>query len=137
MSLLVVGSLGLDRIETPYGTAEEELGGSASYFAFAASHFAPVRLVGVVGEDFPEAHLARFAARPIDLGGLQRARGATFRWHGAYEGRMEQARTLDVQLNVLGEVVPEVPDEFADSRYVFLANGPPDMQMGVLDRVTR
>jgi sugar/nucleoside kinase (ribokinase family) len=135
MTLLVVGSLGLDRIETPYGTAEEELGGSASYFAFAASHFSPVRLVGVVGEDFPEAHLSRFAARPIDLAGLHRAPGATFRWHGAYEGRMDQAQTIDVQLNVLGEIVPAVPEEFADSRYVFLANGPPEMQMEVLDRV--
>jgi sugar/nucleoside kinase (ribokinase family) len=136
MALLVVGSLGLDRIETPYGTAEEELGGSACYFAFAASQFAPVRLVGVVGEDFPQAHLERFAARPIDLGGLQHAEGATFRWHGSYKGRMEQATTLDVQLNVLGDVAPEVPDAFADSRYVFLANGPPQMQMGVLERVT-
>lgn len=137
MPLLVVGSLGLDRIETPHGTAEEELGGSASYFSFAASHFTPVRLVGVVGEDFPDAHLSRFGDRPIDMTGLHRAPGATFRWHGAYEGRMDQARTIDVHLNVLGEVVPEVPREFADSRYVFLANGPPEMQMSVLERIAQ
>jgi sugar/nucleoside kinase (ribokinase family) len=132
MSLLVVGSVGLDRVETPYGSTDGELGGSAVYCAFAASYFAPVRLVGVVGTDFPEAYIARMARRHIDLRGLQRVPGATFRWHGNYEGRMEQARTVSVQMNVLEGVEPRVPADYADSRYVFLANGPPAVQMRVL-----
>ena len=86
MALLVVGSVGLDRVETPYGTAEEELGGSAVYFSFAASQFCPVRLVGVVGDDFPAECAARIERRPIDTSGLARGEGETFRWHGAYEG---------------------------------------------------
>ncbi|MHC4789189.1 MAG: PfkB family carbohydrate kinase [Planctomycetota bacterium] len=135
MALLVVGSVGLDNVDTPHGSTAGELGGSAVYFSFAASHFSPVRLVGVVGEDFPPACRERLAARPIDLRGLRQVTGETFRWHGAYEGRMEQARTLDVRMNVLGDCEPEVPDDFADSRYVFLANAPPAGQMRVLDQV--
>lgn len=135
MALLVVGSVGLDRVETPHGSADEELGGSATYFSFAAAHFSPVRLVGVVGRDFPSSCLERLARRPIDLEGLRQVEGQTFRWHGAYEGRMDQARTLDVKMNVLATHQPEVPAGYADSRYVFLANGPPAMQMRVLDQV--
>lgn len=135
MGLLVVGSLGLDRIETPHGSAEDELGGSAAYFSFAASLFGPVRLVGVVGADFPAEHIARLDGRGIDLAGLRRVAGKTFRWHGSYEGRMDQATTLETQLNVLGDVPPEVPPAYADSRYVFLANGPPEVQMSVLEQV--
>ncbi|MHC5033952.1 MAG: PfkB family carbohydrate kinase [Planctomycetota bacterium] len=135
MALLVVGSVGLDRVETPYGSTEDELGGSAIYFSFAASHFSPVRLVAVVGDDFPPAYLDRLAARPIDLQGLRHVAGSTFRWHGAYEGRMEQARTVDVQMNVLDEVEPDVPADYADSRYVFLANAPPAAQMRVLRQI--
>ena len=136
MTLLVVGSVGLDKVETPYGTAEDELGGSAVYFSFAASHFCPVRLVGVVGRDFPAECLARIERRPIDTSGLAHVDGETFRWHGAYEGRMDQARTVDVQLNVLGSTQPRVPPAFADSRFVFLANGPPATQAAVLAQVT-
>jgi sugar/nucleoside kinase (ribokinase family) len=137
MSLLVVGSIGLDKVETPYGSTSEELGGSAVYFSFAASHFSPVRLVGIVGKDFPAAYRARLAARPIDLRGLQQVEGATFRWHGAYEGRMDQARTVNVQLNVLGGYEPVIPAAYADSRFVFLANGPPPSHLRALAQVRR
>jgi sugar/nucleoside kinase (ribokinase family) len=137
MGLLVIGSVGLDTVETPLGATDEELGGSAVYFAFAASHFAPVRLVGVVGRDFPPPCMARLSRRPIDLGGLLQADGRTFRWHGSYEGRMNEARTLDVQMNVLGACQPDVPAAFADSRYVFLANGPPASHIRALAQVRR
>ncbi len=132
MTLLVAGSVGLDTVETPHGSTEEELGGSAVYFAFAAAHFSPVRLVAVVGRDFPPGCLERLGRQPIDLAGLRQVEGATFRWHGVYEGRMAQARTLDVQMNVLGTCPPDLPAGYADSRYVFLANGPPAGQMQVL-----
>ncbi|MCK4283153.1 MAG: sugar kinase [Candidatus Brocadiae bacterium] len=135
MSLLVVGSVALDKVETPYGSADDELGGSAVYFSFAAVCFSPVRLVGAVGQDFPPAYVQRLASRAIDLRGLQQAEGRTFRWHGAYEGRMEQARTLDVELNVLARFQPDIPRDYADSRYVFLANGSPATHMHVLDQM--
>ena len=135
MSLLVVGSVALDDVETPYGARRSELGGSAVYFSFAAACFGPVRLVGVVGSDFPAEYLERLARRPIDLAGLQRAQGRTFRWHGAYEGRMEQARTLAVSLNVLGGFTPRVPPAYANSSYVFLANASPGTHVQVLDQV--
>ncbi|KPK65342.1 MAG: hypothetical protein AMK73_03225 [Planctomycetes bacterium SM23_32] len=135
MALLVVGSVGLDRVETPYGSTQEELGGAAVYFALAACHFAPVRLVGVVGQDFPADCMERLARQPIDLTGLHRAQGRTFRWHGTYAGRMNEARTLDVQMNVLGSCRPEVPATFADSGYVFLANAPPDSHIRALSQL--
>ncbi len=137
MSLLVVGSVALDTVETPYGSVQEELGGSAVYFSLAASQFGRVRLVGVVGRDFPQAYLDRLASRDIDLAGLQQAEGETFRWHGAYKGRMEQARTVDVRLNVFERFVPSIPADYADSRHVFLANGSPTTHMRVLEQVDR
>jgi sugar/nucleoside kinase (ribokinase family) len=137
MSLLVVGSVALDTVETPYGSIEEELGGSAVYFSLAASQFSRVRLVGVVGRDFPQAHLDRLASLHIDLAGLQHVEGETFRWHGAYEGRMEQARTVEVRLNVFDRFIPAIPADYADSRYVFLANGSPTTHMHVLEQVDR
>jgi len=137
MSLLVIGSVALDRVETPHGSVDGELGGSAVYFSMAASHFVPVRLVGVVGEDFPAEYLERLRARPIDLEGLRTAPGPTFRWHGAYAGRMEQARTVEVRLNVLAQFEPAIPDAYADSRYVFLANGSPSAHMRALEQMQR
>lgn len=136
MSLLVVGSVALDTVETPFGSAEAELGGSAVYFSLAASQFSPVRLMGAVGHDFPEEYLRRLERTNIDLSGLQRLDGQTFRWQAAYEGRMEQAQTLAVELNVFGDYMPAVPAEYADSRYVFLANGSPVTHMHVLDQLT-
>ena len=132
MTLLVVGSVALDTVETPYGVRENILGGAASHFSVGASLFAPVRLVGVIGEDFPEEHVAFLRTRDIDLTGLRRiAGGKTFRWTGRYEGRMDVAETLDTQLNVLGECRPEVPEAFRDTEFVLLANDNPVNQLHV------
>ncbi|MEE9391380.1 MAG: PfkB family carbohydrate kinase [Planctomycetota bacterium] len=132
MSLLVVGSIALDSIETPHGTHENILGGAASYFSVGASLFTPVRLVGVIGEDFPPEHVEFFKTRDIDLAGLRKIEGGkTFRWKGKYEGRMDVAETLDTQLNVLGDCRPEVPEQFLDTEFVLLANDNPENQLHV------
>jgi len=137
-SLLVVGSIAFDSIRTPHGEAVDVLGGSAVYFSVAASFFAPVRLVGVVGEDFPAQHLEVLTSRRIDTAGLQRVPGGkTFRWRGSYEGTMNEARTEDVQLNVFGDFRPVIPEAFCASDLVFLANGSPVTQMSVLDQVEK
>jgi sugar/nucleoside kinase (ribokinase family) len=135
MSLLVVGSIALDSVKTPRGEVTEVLGGSAVYFAYAASLFAPVRVVGVVGDDFPEHHLDELRRHGVDTAGVRRSPGKTFRWKGSYEGSMNEARTLAVELNVLGGFDGGLPPSFLDSDYVFLANGPPAMQHRVLDQL--
>ncbi|MHC5038227.1 MAG: PfkB family carbohydrate kinase [Planctomycetota bacterium] len=135
MSLLVVGSIAFDDIHTPGGVAENVLGGSSVYFACAASIFAPVRLVGVVGEDFPETRLDFLGERGVDCGGVSKVEGETFRWCGRYEGDMNEAETLEVHLNVFGDFQPDVPQVFRDSSYIFLANGAPATQLCVLDQV--
>jgi sugar/nucleoside kinase (ribokinase family) len=135
MSLLVVGSIALDSVKTPRGEVTEVLGGSAVYFAYAASFFAPVRVVGVVGDDFPEHHLDELRRHGVDTAGVRRSPGKTFRWKGSYEGSMNEARTLAVELNVLGGFDGGLPPSFLDSDYVFLANGPPAMQHRVLDQL--
>ncbi len=129
MSLLVTGSIGIDTVETPFGRRDEVLGGSAIYFAYAASFFCPVRLVGVVGEDCPTHFLDVFRDRPVDTRGLeQRAGSKTFRWHGSYLKDLNEAVTVEVDLNVLAERAPKIPDAFMDSNYVFLANTHPALQ---------
>lgn len=129
MSLLVTGSIGIDTVETPRGRAEDALGGSAVYFALAASLFTPVRMVGVVGEDFDLGRLKPLADRGVDTRGVEVRQGArTFRWHGKYVGAMNEAETVDVRLNVLAERGAPLPPEFADSRFVFLANTHPALQ---------
>ncbi len=129
MSLLVTGSIGIDTVETPTGRAENILGGSAVYFSMAASLFTPVRLVGVVGEDFDGEWLAPLRSRAIDCRGLEvRAGSKTFRWCGRYCGSMNEAETVAVQLNVLAERAAPLPAEFRDSRFVFLANTHPRIQ---------
>ena len=137
MSILVVGSVALDTVRTPFGQAEEVLGGSATYFSAAASFFTDVRLVAVVGEDFPEHHLAFLRSRKVDLRGLQRVPGRTFRWVGEYGFDLNQARTLDTQLNVFASFAPKIPEEYRDSGVVFLANIDPDLQREVLRQVRR
>jgi sugar/nucleoside kinase (ribokinase family) len=137
MSILVVGSVAFDTVRTPFGQAEEVLGGSATYFSVAASFFADVRLVAVVGEDFPEHHLAFLRSRKVDLRGLQRVPGRTFRWVGEYGFDLNQARTLDTQLNVFADFAPKIPEEYRDSGVVFLANIDPDLQREVLRQVRR
>lgn len=136
MSLLVTGSIAIDSVESPYGKANDVPGGSAVYFALAASHYAPVRLVGVVGEDFPIDLLDPLKKRGIDLAGLEVRKGSkTFRWTGRYEGSMAEAETVGVDLNVLGERGPKVPASFADSKSVFLANTHPTLQRELLAQV--
>lgn len=137
MSILVVGSVAFDTVKTPFGGAEEVLGGSATYFAAAASFFADVRVVAVVGEDFPEHHLDFLRDRNVDLRGLQRVPGKTFRWVGEYGFDLDEARTLDTQLNVFADFVPKIPEEYRDSEVVFLANIDPDLQREVLGQVRR
>ena len=135
MPLLAVGSVALDSLETPFGRRDDVLGGSASYFSVCASFFGPTRMVAVVGEDFPEEHLRFFGSRDIDLGGLVRRPGRTFRWKGRYEFDLNTAHTLDTQLNVFAEFKPELPAHYRDSEYVFLGNIDPDLQRSVLDQV--
>jgi len=135
MRLLVVGSIAFDTVEGPTGPAVEALGGSAVHFSVAASFFTPVRLVGVVGEDFSGEHVGVLAERLVDLGGLERAAGKTMRWSGRYLEDMNTRETLSLALNVFGEFDPKVPEAFRDSELVFLANGPPAVQRGVLEQV--
>src|SRR5512133_545826 len=135
MSLLVVGSIALDSVETPFGRREEVLGGSATYFSTAASFFTPVRLVATVGEDFPPEHVEFLKSRGVDVTGLERRPGRTFRWKGRYEFDLNQAHTLDTQLNVFADFEPVLPPAYRDSNYVFLGNIDPDLQRAVLDQV--
>ncbi len=135
-SLLVVGSIAFDSIRTPHGEVRDVLGGSATYFSMAASLHAPVRLVGVVGEDFPDAHRRVLESRRVDTAGLRLVEGGkTFRWKGSYEGDMNEATTDDVQLNVFGDFRPAIPEAWRETDLVFLANGSPVTQMSVLDQV--
>jgi sugar/nucleoside kinase (ribokinase family) len=131
MSLLVVGSVAFDSLKTPFGQEDNILGGSATYFSVTASFFAPVNIVAVVGEDFGEEEMRVFSGRPIDVRGLERAPGRTFRWSGEYDGGMNQARTLDTQLNVFETFSPKIPKAYLDSRYLFLGNIDPPLQLSV------
>ncbi len=131
MSLLVVGSTALDSLKTPHGSVNSILGGSSVYFSLAASFFSPVRLVSVVGEDFPEKYRNLLKEKSIDIEGLIEKPGKTFRWDGRYKGAMNEAETLDVQLNVFGDFLPDVPDSYKDSSFVFLANSSPHTQLHV------
>ncbi len=135
MSLLVVGSVALDSIQTPTHSRERILGGSATYFSYAASFFTPVRLVGVVGEDFPDEHVQLLRGRNIDTSGLfVMPGGKTFFWKGKYLPNMNDRETLEVQLNVFGDFRPKLPEDFRRSDFVFLANGSPVTQMSVLEQ---
>ena len=136
MSIVVVGSIGFDTIETPQGRAQDVLGGAAAYFAVAASYFAPVKLVAIVGEDFPDDERSFLAGRGIDLAGLEVRRGRTFRWAGRYHEDMNVRDTVELQLNVFGEFKPVLPVAYRDARYVFLANIHPGLQGNVLDQLT-
>ena len=133
--ILIVGSVALDNVRTPFGEVEDALGGASVYSSVAASYFAPVRLVGVVGEDFPEKHVSFLSSRNIDLAGMQKMPGKTFRWSGFYEFDLNQAHTLDTKLNVFATFKPEIPESYRDSKYVFLANIDPELQLQVLEQV--
>ncbi|MGM0381855.1 MAG: PfkB family carbohydrate kinase [bacterium] len=133
--VLVVGSLAFDSIKTPHGEVEDEPGGAATYFSLAASEFAPVNLVGVVGDDFDSQLLGKMEERNVDLEGLQIKEGKeTFRWKGHYETDLE-ARTDDTQLNVFAEFDPTLPDEYRNTPYVFLGNIDPEIQLSVLEQI--
>ena len=119
--LLVVGSVALDTVETPFGRVQEALGGSATFFSYSASFFTPVRLVATVGQDFPELHVKLLRDRGVDVRGLQVASGRTFRWTGAYGYDLNEARTLDTQLNVFADFRPELDD--AQARTPYLSTG--------------
>jgi sugar/nucleoside kinase (ribokinase family) len=135
MSILVVGSVAYDTVETPFGRADRVLGGSASFFSVAAAQFAPVNLVGVVGEDFGEEQLEAFHGRPIDLTGLERAAGKTFHWQGRYAPDFISRDTLRTDLNVFEFFDPKIPPAYRGSELVFLGNIDPVLQRSVLDQV--
>ena len=135
MPLVVVGSVAFDCVKTPTESRDDVMGGSASYFAYAASYFTPVRLVSVVGEDWPDEYTKLLESRGIDTTGLKVVAGAkTFRWEGKYLDNMNDRETLDVQLNVFENFDPVLPEEYRRSPFLFLANGPPAIQLKVLEQ---
>ncbi len=135
MSLLVVGSVAFDALESPYGKVERTVGGAATYFAVAASFFAPVSLVAIVGEDFTEKDAEIFRGRHIDTDGLERTAGKTFFWAGRYSENLNERVTLATDLNVFAGFKPRLPEKYKTSKYVFLANIAPDLQRDVLHQV--
>jgi sugar/nucleoside kinase (ribokinase family) len=137
VSLLVVGSVAFDALESPYGKVERTLGGAATYFAVAASFFAPVSLVAVVGEDFTPKDAEIFRGRHIDTEGLQRSPGKCFFWAGRYNENLNERVTLTTELNVFADFKPCLPEKYRSAKYVFLANIAPDLQRGVLQQVKK
>jgi sugar/nucleoside kinase (ribokinase family) len=137
VSLLVVGSIAYDSVETPFGRVEDALGGAAAHFSAAATFFTKVRLVGVVGEDYDLAHLDFLKERGADLGGVTCAKGRTFRWKGRYGFNLNEAETLDTQLGVFADFKPELPKAYRKTPYVFLANIHPALQLDVLKQVEK
>ncbi len=135
MSILVVGSAALDTVETPFGTVEDALGGSAIYFSAAASYFAPVNLVAVVGDDFPQEKIEFLKKKNVDFSGLEVADGKTFSWGGKYGFDLNDRDTLFTHLNVFEKFEPKIPDSYKNSEYIFLANIGPDLQMDVLKQI--
>ena len=135
MSLLVVGSVALDTVETPFGLATDLLGGSATFFSAAASLFCRVQLVGVVGSDYPVNELQFLTQRGVDLGGLEQVPGESFRWAGVYSYDLNSRETKETRLGVFADFKPRIPDSFRDAKLVFLGNIDPDLQNDVLDQV--
>jgi sugar/nucleoside kinase (ribokinase family) len=138
MSVLVVGSVALDSVETPFGKADTVLGGSGTFFSASASHLAPVQLVGVVGTDYPiETLRDAFKSRPIDLAGLEFADGPSFRWRGRYRHDLNVAETLETKLGVFSNFRPKIPEQFRSAPFVFLGNIDPRLQLEVLTQVAK
>ena len=137
MSLLVVGSVAFDGVESPYGKVDRTLGGAATYFSVAASFFTPVHLVGIVGDDFTDLDAKIFRERKIDCEGLERAVGKSFFWAGKYSENLNERVTLTTELNVFADFKPKLPERYRASKYVFLANIAPDLQRDVLQQVKK
>ena len=137
MSILVVGSIALDWIQTSKGEARDSLGGSATYFSYSASFFSDVSLVGVVGSDFSDAHINLLKKRKIDVSGLEKMPGETFRWRGSYLEDLNCAKTLSTCLNVFESFAPKIPKEKANTPFVFLANIAPCLQLEVLNQIKK
>jgi sugar/nucleoside kinase (ribokinase family) len=137
MSVLVVGSVALDSVETPFGKADEVVGGSGTFFAASASHFTKVQLVGVVGHDYPVHKLDPLRARGVDLTGLEKADGESFRWRGRYRHDLISAETLETRLGVFSQFRPKIPEAFKQAPFVFLANIDPRLQLEVLKQVEK
>ena len=135
--LLVVGSVALDTVRTPFGEGTNILGGSATYFSTAASYFTSVALIAVVGEDFPQQHVTFLKSRGIDLTGLERRPGETFRWKGEYTHQLNEAHTLDTKLNVFETFRPKIPEAYRSPDVLFLGNIDPELQLDVLEKVER
>jgi sugar/nucleoside kinase (ribokinase family) len=135
MGLLAVGSIALDSVETPFGTTADALGGSATFFGYAATYFHPVQVVGVIGHDFPRAELDRMAKRGIDLDGVEQAAGTSFRWKGKYSFDLQKRETIDTQLGVFADFDPKLPDAYRKAKLVFLGNIDPQLQIRVLDQI--
>ena len=136
MSILVVGSVAIDSVETPHGQANDVVGGAATYFALAASFFCPVRMVAAVGSDFPAAAVDLLQGRGVDLTGLERREGTTLRWRGRYHEDMNVRDTLDLDLGVFADFNPKLPASYKDSQHIFLANIDPKLQSAVLDQLS-
>ena len=138
MTVLVVGSVALDSVETPFGKADNVLGGSGTFFSASASHLAPVQLVGVIGNDFPiDALKEALGSRPVDLSGLEQADGASFRWRGRYRHDLNMAETLETHLGVFSSFHPKIPEKFRKAPFVFLGNIDPRLQLDVLTQVDK
>ncbi|HET9012683.1 MAG TPA: PfkB family carbohydrate kinase [Gemmatimonadaceae bacterium] len=137
MTVLVVGSVALDSVETPFGKADHVIGGSGTFFSASASHLSPVQLVGVVGDDYPMAQLEPLAKRGVDMAGLEQATGESFRWRGRYRHELNSAETLETRLGVFSHFSPKIPEQFRNAPFVFLANIDPRLQLDVLRQVQR
>lgn len=137
MSLLVVGSVALDSVETPFGKADLVLGGSATFFSASASNLTPVQVVGVVGDDYPVDRLEPLKKRGVDFAGLEHAKGSSFRWRGRYRHDLNVAETLETHLGVFSHFSPKIPPQFRKAPYVFLGNIDPRLQLDVLNQVEK
>ncbi len=137
MGILVVGSVALDSVQTPFGNKDDALGGAATYFSVAASYFTDVSILGVVGEDFPEEHISFLKRKGVDTVGLQRRAGKTFRWKGAYSSDMNTRTTLETQLNVFADFSPKLLSAHCNQEYLFLGNIDPELQLSVLEQMKR
>jgi sugar/nucleoside kinase (ribokinase family) len=137
MSVLVVGSVALDSVETPFGKADNVIGGSGTFFSASACHLSPVQLVGVVGNDYPMEQLEPLKRRGVDMAGLEQADGDSFRWRGRYRHDLNSAETLETHLGVFSHFSPKIPDQFRNAPFVFLANIDPRLQLDVLKQVQR